>query len=274
MEESSTYTMSAIDDTQEKDTNWFTRNAQIISSNVQKITERTATIRRLLLHLQTSQNDDHSFQKVHEIQHNTTELARSTSKRIKRLQGPMQGKKTSSSVASMIDEEILNPVKLAEDVSEAIKNLQSVQHLTSQMHQEVNSNYENRRISKTERLPIDKHVQLTIIKQKSFDRDEKNIRILQDRKRAFEELEQDMSDLTHIYQDLYSMSQEQRNVVGQFEDSVGNSEIDIHQGSGMLSEAQTNKKQSRKKKLFLISIFILIFVVFVGIIALMVIFVN
>lgn len=115
-------------------------------------------------------------------------------------------------------------------------------------------------------------MQLAIIKQKSFDRDDDNIRILQDRKRAFEELEQDMSDLTHIYQDLYSMSQHQRNVVGQFEDSVGNSEIDIHQGSGLLVQAEKNTDQTRKKKLYLISIFILILVVFAGIIAVIVIF--
>ena len=263
------------EENQKNNTNWFSRNAQVISSNVQNIKERTATIRRLLVHLQTSQNDNQSFQKLQEIQHNTTELARTTSRKIKRLNGTTKCQLITTIQTPVDKKEALKSeqIALTEEFSEAIKDLQSVQHLTSQMHQDVNQKYHRKKSNENvEGIPIDKvNLRLTVIRQKSFDKDDNSIRVLQDRQRAFEELEQDMSDLNYIYHEINKISKTNQNGLDQIEENVNVSSINIDRGAGVLVTAGNAKKQTRKTKLYLMYISILT-VLLVGVIVMLIIF--
>lgn len=268
-------TLGLKDDIHQKnDTNWFSGNAQVISSNVQNIKERAATVRRLLLHMQTSQNDDQTFQKLQEIQHNTTELARSTSRKIKRLNGLTKNQINTNLIFPVDESEALQSEQhaLVEDFSDAIRDLQSVQHLTSQMHQDVSQSYHMKtNTGNVEGIANDKQdLKLKVIRQKSFDKDDKSIRVLQDRQRAFEELEHDIACLNYILRELHKMSETQRDVLCQFEENVNDSSINIDRGAGMLRTAKKTTKQIRKKKLFLIYISV-IALILVGVVVVLII---
>ena len=250
MKDNASNTESEIESVGENDANDTTSSVQVIISNVQIINEETARIRNLLLHMHTSQNDDQIFQKLHEIQHHSTALAR-------------------SSIEMNVQE-----TDLVYEFSKAVTGLQSVQKLIFQMHEKENTKCEKKNnFPYLDRIPnAYQNVKLMILKRRSFDKDETSVRFFKDGKQVVKELEHDIGDIHQIHQDLHARCQKQRCKIGQSENDITQSIIDICQEVEMTRSGVKNTKDIKDDKQFLISVSFLTFIIVVGIIVIILIF--
>ena len=265
---------SEVDCKDKNDRTWI-RNCHEISLNILKIREGTATIRNLLLLLQTSQNDDHSFQKLHEIQHDSTELVRLTLPKLKYL-SELSNSYTGKYSPALIDEEkdlIYEETNVVDDFFHAITELQTVQQLTFQMHQDEQKNrHRNRNSRYVGKVPkAYQNVKLTILKQQSFDKDECTVQSFKDRKKAITELVKDIDDLRKINQHLYPLRPQQQNI-GRADENTNRSKTNIYLVPENLKEKFDYVKEVRDQKVFLMSVSFLTFIIVAGIIVLVVIF--
>ena len=250
MKDNASNSESEIESVGENDANDTTSSVQVIISNVQIINEETARIRNLLLRMHSSQNDDQIFQKLHEIQHHSTALARST--------------------IEMNEEE----TDLVYEFSKAVTGLQSVQKLIFQMHENETTNCEKKNnFPYLDRIPnAYQNVKLMILKRRSFDKDETSVRFFKDDKQVLNELSQDIDDIRQIHQDLHARCQKQRCKIGQSENDITKSKIDICQVPEMARSGVQNAKDIKENKRFFISVSFLSFIIVVGIIAIILIF--
>merc|ERR1712018_258338 len=90
---------------------------------------------------------------------------------------------------------------------------------------------------------------------------------LEERVRAFKQLESDILDVNTIFKDLATLVHDQGEVIDSIESHVESSHVRVQEGSEQLSQAEAYKNKARKKKIILGIILLIVLAIIIGIIA-------
>ena len=94
-----------------------------------------------------------------------------------------------------------------------------------------------------------------------------NFEQLEERERAFNQLESDILDVNTIFKDLATLVHDQGEVIDSIESHVESSHVRVQEGSEQLRQAEAYKNKARKKKIILAIILIIVLAIVIGIIA-------
>uniref|UniRef100_A0A6J0SGU2 Syntaxin-7 n=1 Tax=Pogona vitticeps TaxID=103695 RepID=A0A6J0SGU2_9SAUR len=232
--------------------------AQRITSNIQKITQCTAEIQRVLNQLGTPQDTHELQQQLQQKQQYTNQLAKETDKYIKEF----------GSLPSITEQRQrkIQKDRLVNEFTTALTNFQRVQRQAAEKERDFVA-----RVRASSRVsggaPEDSYKEGTLVSWDSqpqtqvLDEEitEDDLRLIEERESAIRQLESDILDINEIFKDLGMMIHEQGDVIDSIEANVETAEVHVQQANQQLSRAADYQRKSRKK------ICILIVVLAVGI---------
>ncbi|XP_066467299.1 syntaxin-7 [Tiliqua scincoides] len=223
--------------------------AQRITSNIQKITQCTAEIQRVLNQLGTPQDTHELQQQLQQKQQYTNQLAKETDKYIKEF-GSLP------SISEQRQRKIQKD-RLVNEFTTALTNFQRVQRQAAEKEREFVA-----RVRASSRVsggaPEESYREGTLV---SWDNQaqvqdeeitEDDIRLIEERESAIRQLESDIMDINEIFKDLGMMIHEQGDVIDSIEANVETAEVHVQQANQQLSRAADYQRKSRKKMCILI----------------------
>lgn len=225
--------------------------AQLITSNIQKITQCTAEIQRVLNQLGTPQDTHELRQQLQQKQQYTNQLAKETDKYIKEF-GSLP------SVSEQRQRRIQKD-RLVNEFTTTLTNFQRVQRQAAEKEREFVA-----RVRASSRVsggaPEESYREGTLVSWDSqpqtqvLDEEitEDDLRLIEERESAIRQLEADILDINEIFKDLGMMIHEQGDVIDSIEANVETAEVHVQQANQQLSRASEYQRKSRKKICILI----------------------
>ncbi|XP_063166017.1 syntaxin-7 [Candoia aspera] len=227
--------------------------AQLITSNIQKITQCTAEIQRVLNQLGTPQDTHELRQQLQQKQQYTNQLAKETDKYIKEF----------GSLPSISEQRQrrLQKDRLVNEFTTTLTNFQRVQRQAAEKEREFVA-----RVRASSRVsggaPEESYREGTLVSWDSqpqtqvLDEEitEDDLRLIEERESAIRQLEADILDINEIFKDLGMMIHEQGDVIDSIEANVETAEVHVQQANQQLSRASEYQRKSRKKICILILI--------------------
>ncbi|XP_077208822.1 syntaxin-7 [Paroedura picta] len=225
--------------------------AQRITSNIQKITQCSAEIQRVLNQLGTPQDTHELRQQLQQKQQYTNQLAKETDKYIKEF----------GSLPSVNEQRQrkIQKDRLVNEFTTALTNFQRVQRQAAEREREFvarvrassrvsggateESNREGTLVSwesQTQSQVLDEEIT------------EDDLRLIEERETAIRQLEADIMDINEIFKDLGMMIHEQGDIIDSIEANVETAEVHVQQANQQLSRAADYQRKSRKKMCILI----------------------
>ncbi|CAM9576756.1 unnamed protein product [Lampetra planeri] len=259
----------------------FSGLAQIISTNIQKISQNTAQIQKLVSQLGTAQDTTHLLERLQQLQQSANQLAKETNKYLKDL-GSLP---TPSSQSEQRHRKIQRD-RLMNEFSTALNNFQTTQRRAAEREREsVARARANSRQSQGVRpsatwpnaCPFHCPHTLTPAVQIQFeDRTlqsqaqdegitEEDLEEIKEREVAIQMLEADIMDINQIFKDLGTMIHEQGDMIDSIEANVETAEVHVEQANQQLRRAAQYQTASRKK-ICIILVVLAVVVAIVGII--------
>ncbi|XP_026561292.1 syntaxin-7 [Pseudonaja textilis] len=220
--------------------------AQHITSNIQKITQCTAEIQRVLNQLGTPQDTHELRQELQQKQQYTNQLAKETDKYIKEF----------GSLPSISEQRQrrIQKDRLVNEFTTALTNFQRVQRQAAQKEREFVARVRaSSRVSggATEEsyregtlVSWDSQPQTQVLDEEITEDD---LRLIEERESAIRQLESDILDINEIFKDLGMMIHEQGDVIDSIEANVETAEVHVQQANQQLSRASEYQRKSRKK---------------------------
>lgn len=226
--------------------------AQRITSNIQKITQCTAEIQRVLNQLGTPQDTHELRQQLQQKQQYTNQLAKETDKYIKEF-----------GFLPSINEQRQRRIqkdRLVNEFTTALTNFQRVQRQAAEKEREFVARV--RASSRVSGGAEDSYKEGTLVSWDSqpqtqvLDEEitEDDLRLIEERESAIRQLESDILDINEIFKDLGMMIHEQGDVIDSIEANVETAEVHVQQANQQLSRASEYQRKSRKKICILILI--------------------
>ncbi|XP_061846749.1 syntaxin-7 [Colius striatus] len=227
--------------------------AQRITSNIQKITQCSAEIQRILHHLGTPQDTPDLRQQLQQKQQYTNQLAKETDKYIKEF-GSLPA--TSEQRQRKIQKD-----RLVGEFTTALTNFQRLQRQAAEKEKDIVA-----RVRASSRVsggaPEDAYKEGTLVSWDSQPQaqvqdeeiTEDDLRLIEERESSIRQLEADIMDINEIFKDLGMMIHEQGDVIDSIEANVENAEVHVQQANQQLSRAANYQQKSRKKMCILIII--------------------
>lgn len=223
--------------------------AQRITSNIQKITQCTAEIQRVLNQLGTPQDTHELQQQLQQKQQYTNQLAKETDKYIKEF-GSLP------SISEQRQRKIQKD-RLVNEFTTALTNFQRVQRQAAEKEREFVA-----RVRASSRVsggaPEESYREGTLVswdnQAQVLDEEitEDDIRLIEERESTIRQLESDIMDINEIFKDLGMMIHEQGDVIDSIEANVETAEVHVQQANQQLSRAADYQRKSRKKMCILI----------------------
>lgn len=225
--------------------------AQRITSNIQKITQCSAEIQRVLNQLGTPQDTHELRQQLQQKQQYTNQLAKETDKYIKEF----------GSLPSVNEQRQrkIQKDRLVNEFTTALTNFQRVQRQAAEREREFVA-----RVRASSRVSggaaEESYREGTLVSWESqtqsqvLDEEitEDDLRLIEERETAIRQLEADIMDINEIFKDLGMMIHEQGDIIDSIEANVETAEVHVQQANQQLSRAADYQRKSRKKMCILI----------------------
>ncbi|NWW05732.1 STX7 protein, partial [Oreocharis arfaki] len=227
--------------------------AQRITSNIQKITQCSAEIQRILHQLGTPQDTPELRQQLQQKQQYTNQLAKETDKYIKEF-GSLPA--TSEQRQRKIQKD-----RLVGEFTTALTNFQRLQRQAAEKEKDFVA-----RVRASSRVsggaPEDNYKEGALVSWDSQPQaqvqdeeiTEDDLRLIEERESSIRQLEADIMDINEIFKDLGMMIHEQGDVIDSIEANVENADVHVQQANQQLSRAANYQQRSRKKMCILIII--------------------
>ncbi|KAE8281771.1 Syntaxin-12 Syntaxin-13 [Larimichthys crocea] len=228
----------------------FNTLIQTCSSNIQKITQNTAQIKRMVNQLGTRQDTSELQDRLQQIQHYTNQLAKETNKHLKEL-----GSIPLPSSPSEQRQQKIQRERLMNDFSAALNNFQAVQRRAAEKEKEsiararAGSRLSTEDSSRDEKLVSfdnqEDWSQITTQAEEAFT--EEDLELIKERETNIRQLESDIMDVNQIFKDLAVMIHDQGEIIDSIEANVENAEVHVERGTEQLQRAAYYQQKSRKK---------------------------
>ncbi|XP_067402854.1 syntaxin-7 [Emydura macquarii macquarii] len=228
-----------------------TQLTQRITSNIQKITQCSTEIQRILHQLGTPQDTPELRQQLQQKQQHTNQLAKETDKYIKEF-GSLPA--TTEQRQRKIQKD-----RLVAEFSTALANFQRVQRQAAEKEKDLVARV--RAGSRVSGGPSeDSYKEGTLVSWESQHQaqvqdeevTEDDLRLIEERESSIRQLEADIVDINEIFKDLGMMIHEQGDVIDSIEANVENADVHVQQGNQQLSRAADYQRKSRKKMCIII----------------------
>ena len=245
---------------------------QNIAINIQKILQNVSSIQRMMVQLGTPQDNQQLQNQLHQVQHFTGKLAKDTTKNLQDLV-------TGVSTLSPSEQRIwrLQKERLQSDFTRALNNFQDTQRLVAKKEKELLQKARNAP-SNLQSIQGQKnlidiedgygHHQGEVQKYQQIQLQEHvDLEQLQERQRAFNQLESDILDVNTIFKDLAMLVHDQGDMIDSIEANVESTHVTVQDATEQLRHAENYQTRARKKKLFIGLVSFIIIVIITAILA-------
>nr|XP_033793180.1 syntaxin-7 [Geotrypetes seraphini]XP_033793181.1 syntaxin-7 [Geotrypetes seraphini]XP_033793182.1 syntaxin-7 [Geotrypetes seraphini]XP_033793183.1 syntaxin-7 [Geotrypetes seraphini] len=241
--------------------------AQRITTNIQKITQCSSEIQRIVNLLGTSQDTPELRQQLQQKKEYTNQLAKETEKFIKQF-GSLP------STAEQRQRKIQKD-RLVNEFTTALTNFQRIQRQAAEKERDFVARVRaGSRISSS--FPDDSHKEATLVswegetqpQDQIQDEDitKDDLRLIEERESSIRQLETDIMNINEIFKDLGLMVHEQGDMIDSIEANVESAEVNVQQANQQLARAEEYQRKSRRK----ICIIILVLAVALVVLALII----
>ncbi|KAJ8008979.1 hypothetical protein DPEC_G00084050 [Dallia pectoralis] len=233
---------------------------QTIISNIQKITQQTSEIQRIVNLLGTPQDINELRQQLQQKQQNVNHLAKETERCVKEL--------GSLPVTTEQRQRKIQKDRLINDFSNALANFQKTQRKAAQKEKEFVA-----RVRAESRAsggypdsyegngnPFDSEGQAQVQSQEVAITDE-DLQLIQERETSIRQLESDITGINEIFKDLAMMVHEQGDMIDSIEANVETADVHVQNASQQLAQAADYQRKSRKKICILIVVLVVLAVI-------------
>ncbi|KGL74777.1 Syntaxin-7, partial [Tinamus guttatus] len=208
--------------------------AQRITSNIQKITQCSAEIQRVLHQLGTPQDTHELRQQLQQKQQYTNQLAKETDKYIKEF-GSLPA--TTEQRQRKIQKD-----RLVGEFTTALTNFQRLQRQAAEKEKDFVARV---RASSRVSVSIRNYKEGTLVSWDSQPQaqvqdeeiTEDDLRLIEERESSIRQLEADIMDINEIFKDLGMMIHEQGDVIDSIEANVENADVHVQQANQQLARA-------------------------------------
>ncbi|KAK6489078.1 syntaxin-7-like isoform X1 [Huso huso] len=225
------------------------RLAQTIGSNIQKITQYTAEIQRIVNQLGTPQDTTELRQQLQQKQQYVNQLAKETDRYMKEFGSFLP-------TAEQRQRKILKD-RLVGDFSNALAAFQKIQRQAAQKEKEFVA-----RVRASSRVSGGLPDDGGLLSFESENRPqaqvqddairEEDLVLIKERETSIRQLESDIIGINEIFKDLGMMVHEQGDTIDSIEANVETAEVHVQSASRQLSRAAEYQSKSRKKICILI----------------------
>ncbi|KAJ8270757.1 hypothetical protein GJAV_G00118920 [Gymnothorax javanicus] len=231
--------------------------AQTISSNIQKITQQTSEIQRMVNLLGTSQDTSDLRQQLQQKQQHVSQLAKETDRCMKEF--------GSLPVTTELRQRKIQKERLVNDFSNALANFQKTQRQAAQKEREfVDRVRANSRLSvgftdedtRGNTSPFNSSGDQSQVQTQEDAITEDDLQLIQERETTIRQLESDIMDINHIFKDLGMMVHEQGEMIDSIEANVENADVHVQSATHQLASAAEYQRKSRKKICIIIGILV------------------
>jgi len=246
----------------------FSKLAQTIGTNIQKISQNASSMQRIVVQLGTPADNPQLRNQLHQIQHYTGQLAKDTNKTLKDLANltlPISEQR----VLKLQRERLLN------DFTAALNSFQALQREAAQREKD-----EVKRVrgtsgiappeSSREGLVVFDETETQHFKpsqsQMQIQEEEVDVQALAERERAIRQLESDIVDVNTIFKELATMVHEQGEMIDSIEANVESSQMRVEEGTSQLATASSYQSKIRRRKCTIAIILAVVATIVIGII--------
>lgn len=248
----------------------FDKLSQTIGTDIQKVSQNVASMQRMVNQLGTAQDSDSLRSQLHKVQHYTNQLAKDTNAHLKELSTMYQNLSLDASEQKQYK---MLKDRLANDFSDALRNLQTTQRQAAQKEKEsvmrarahsglkgnpfANDNENSgggSNLIDLARYPTQTQAQAVALQME----EEVNLELLREREQAVRKLESDITDVNHIFKDLATMVHEQGEVIDSIEANIEYTTSHVSGAVQELSKARKHQTSARKKMICLIVILLVV----------------
>jgi len=245
----------------------FSKLAQTIGTNIQKISQNASSMQRIVVQLGTPADNLQLRNQLHQIQHYTGQLAKDTNKMLKDLAGltiPFAEQR----VLKLQRERLLN------DFSASLNSFQTLQRESAQREKEEVKRVRGASILAPPDSSRDALVVLDESKsqhyhssqtQMQIQEEEADIQALAERERAIRQLESDIVDVNTIFKELATMVHEQGEMIDSIEANVESSQMRVEEGTSQLATASSYQSKIRRRKCIIAIIVSVVVAILIGI---------
>ncbi|CAI9560265.1 unnamed protein product [Staurois parvus] len=232
--------------------------AQIISSNIQKITQSTSEIQRIVNQLGTALD---SAELRHQLQQKiqfVNKLAKDTDVCLKNF--------TSLPADSDQRQRKLQKDRLLNEFSSALTNFQKTQRQAAEKEKEfvarvragsrVSAGGADDGLRDGALVNWNTESQSQIMQEDDITEDD--LRLIEERESAILQLEEDIRGINEIFKDLGMMVHEQGEMIDSIEANVESADVHVQQANQQLSRAAEYQRKSRKKICILIIVLLIV----------------
>ncbi|XP_076804496.1 syntaxin-12-like isoform X1 [Clavelina lepadiformis] len=240
----------------------YTRYTQLISSNVQKISQHVQDIKRMVHQLGTNEDTPDLRDRLHQRQHYTNQLSKDTAKYIKEVKSLPQASSLSEQRHRKTQIE-----RLMGDFSDVLNAFQAAQREAATTEKECVARVRAASTAMHDQgSDVLVNVQGTMQDQQQAAISADELREIEERENAIRQLEADIVDVNMIFKDLGTMVHEQGDMIDSIEANVESAETHVEQGNVQLQQARASQSSARKKKFICAIIGIVLLVVLILII--------
>ncbi|KAF6018071.1 hypothetical protein EB796_023632 [Bugula neritina] len=237
--------------------NDFDRLASSISMNIQKMAQNTNRCQRLVDQLGTPQDRDNLTNQIQDIQHNSNELAKTTSTQLKNLadiirNSPPNVKKSRELQKSRLTDDftsILNKVQKVQREAADKEKASVIRARANSANASSNPFADNDDYGggySDDMVNYGQHEKKQSL-QAVID-EEENLAAIQEREAAIKNLEADIVDVNQIFKDLGALVYEQGEVIDSIESNVETASHNVEAGNVQLASAAKYQSAARRKK--------------------------
>jgi len=246
----------------------FSKLAQTIGTNIQKISQNASSMQRIVVQLGTPADNLQLRNQLHQIQHYTGQLAKDTSKALKDL----------GNVTLPTSEQRLLKLqrdRLVNDFTAALNSFQTLQREAAQREKDEVKRVRGSSGIAPPESSRDALVMFNETETQQFhspqtqiqiQQEETDVQALAERERAIRQLESDIVDVNTIFKELATMVHEQGEMIDSIEANVETSQMRVEEGTSQLATASSYKSKIRRRKCILAIILSIVLTILISII--------
>lgn len=233
---------------------------QPISFNIQKITQQTTEIQKILQQFGTQRDTPELRQQLQQKLQHVNQLSKETEKKIREFNS-LPSSADQQRQRKLLKERLLN------EFTTALTNFQRIQRQAAEKEREfVNRVRSSSRASGNFSEDAGRDlIQTENEKQNQFqvqdEITEDDLRLIEERESAIKQLESDIMDINEIFKDLGVMIHEQGDMIDSIEANVENAEVHVQNANEQLHRAAQYQSKSRKKICIVIVMLVVVAVV-------------
>ncbi|KAM5129560.1 syntaxin-7 [Mantella aurantiaca] len=235
--------------------------AQIISTNIQKITQSTSEIQRIVNQLGTVQDTAELRHQLQQKIQFVNKLAKDTDVCLKDF--------TSLPADSDQRQRKLQKDRLLNEFSSALTNFQKIQRQAAEKEKDfvarvragsrVSGGGADDGLRDGALVNWNNEGQSQIMQEDDITEDD--MRLIEERESAILQLEEDIRGINEIFKDLGMMVHEQGEMIDSIEANVESADVHVQQANQQLARAAEYQRKSRKKICILIIVLVIVSVV-------------